>query len=83
MAATQLAWSVASAIGPLLYAFLLHHGAWAAWGGSLVMCALWSGTVEVLAARMPLASQAVTNEAEPVTPDEPIPALDPAPPTDS
>ena len=35
MAATQLAWSVAGAIGPLLWAFLLARGAWAAWGASL------------------------------------------------
>ena len=45
MAATQLAWSVAGAIGPLLWAFLLARGAWAAWGASLVLCAVWSGLV--------------------------------------
>jgi MFS family permease len=64
MAATQLAWSVASAIGPLLWSFLLARGAWAAWGASLVLCVVWSGLVHVLGARMPLAGRAVTNLAE-------------------
>jgi MFS family permease len=81
MAATQLAWSVSSAIAPLLYSFLLDRGSWAAWGGSLVLCVVWSGLVRVLGRRMPLASGSVTNEAEPVTPDEPVPAIDPAPET--
>ena len=64
MAATQLAWSVASAIGPLFRSFLLARGAWAAWGASLVVCGVWSGLVQVLGARMPLAGRAVTNVAE-------------------
>jgi len=64
MAATQLAWSVASAIGPLFWSFLLARGAWAAWGASLVVCGVWSGLVQVLGARMPLAGRAVTNVAE-------------------
>ena len=64
MAATQLAWSVAAAIGPLFWSFLLAQGAWAAWGASLVVCAVWSGLVQVLGARMPLAGRAVTNVAE-------------------
>ena len=64
MAATQLAWSVAGAVGPLLWAFLLARGAWAAWGVSLVLCAAWSGLVQLLGVRMPLAGRAVTNVAE-------------------
>jgi MFS family permease len=64
MAATQLAWSVAGAIGPLLWSLLLARGAWAAWGASLVLCLVWSGLVQVLGARMPLAGRAVTNVAE-------------------
>jgi len=63
MAATQLAWSVASAIGPLFWSFLLARGSWAAWGASLALCAVWSALVQVLGARMPLARSAVTNVA--------------------
>jgi len=64
MAATQLAWSVASAIGPLLWSFLLARGAWAAWGAAVVLCVVWSALVRVLGVRMPLAGRSVTNVAE-------------------
>jgi MFS family permease len=81
MAATQLSWSVASAIGPLFWSVLLARGAWATWGASLAVCAAWSGLVVVLGARMPLAALAVTNAPRPaVTADEPVPAIDPAAP---
>ena len=71
MAATQLAWGASGAVGPLLYAFLLHRGALEMWGGALVLCLLWAVTVEVMAGRMPLARQVVTNVAavETVVPD--------------
>lgn len=78
MAATQLAWSVASAIGPLFWSVLLAQGAWAAWGASLAVCVVWSALVRVLGARMPLAGLAVTNAPRPaVSADEPTPAVDP------
>ncbi len=64
MASMQLSWSTASAVSPLLYSALLHQGALALWGGTLVLCLLWAGLVEVLAARMPLARRPVTNVAE-------------------
>jgi MFS family permease len=64
MAATQLAWSLSGAVGPLLYATLLAHGSLSVWGGTLVLCALWAGLVALLAARMPLARERVTNLAE-------------------
>jgi MFS family permease len=64
MAATQLAWGASGAVGPLLFTFLLHRGALWLWGGVLVLCVLWAVTVEVMAARMPLARRAVTNVAE-------------------
>ncbi|MBO0847484.1 MAG: MFS transporter [Nocardioides sp.] len=64
MAATQLAWSASSAVGPLVYSALLDRGALAAWGGPLLLCLVWSGLVEVLAARMPQAARPVTNVAE-------------------
>jgi MFS family permease len=63
MAATQLAWGVAGAVGPLLYSALLARGAWALWGGNLVVCVVWAALVAVLARRMPLARRAVTNAA--------------------
>ena len=39
MAATQLAWGASGAVGPLLFAFLLHRGALWLWGGALALCA--------------------------------------------
>jgi MFS family permease len=65
MAATQLAWNTAGAVGPLLYSALLDRGALAAWAGPLVICVVWAGLVEVLAARMPQVTRPVTNVAEP------------------
>jgi MFS family permease len=80
MAATQLAWSVASAIGPLFWSVLLARGAWATWGASLVVCAVWSALVVLLAARMPLAAARVTNAPRPVAAaDEAVPAVEPGP----
>jgi hypothetical protein len=51
-------------VGPLLYSALLDSGPLPLWGGTLVLCALWAGLVVVLAARMPLARDRVTNVAE-------------------
>ncbi len=68
MAATQLAWAVASAIGPLFWSVLLARGTWATWGASLLVCAVWSWLVRVLGVRMPLAALAVTNAPRSVTP---------------
>jgi MFS family permease len=65
MAATQLAWSTAGAVGPLLYSALLDRGALAAWGGPLLLCLVWAGLVEMLATRMPQVRRPVTNVAEP------------------
>jgi MFS family permease len=64
MAATQLAWSLSGAIGPLLYSALLDRGALPLWGGAVLLCLVWAGLVEVLAHRMPLARRPVTNVAE-------------------
>jgi MFS family permease len=72
MAATQLAWSAAAAVSPLLYAALLDRGALAAWGGPVVICLAWALLVEGLTRRMPRVGHPVTNRAEPVT--EPGPA---------
>jgi MFS family permease len=77
MASMQLAWSIAGAVAPLLYSALLHQGALALWGGTVLLCAVWALLVEALAARMPLATQKVTNVAEaPVVPTAPV--VDPA-----
>jgi MFS family permease len=79
MAATQLAWSTSAAIAPLLYSFLLDRGSEPLWGGTLVLCLLWAGCVQVLSARMPLAGQRVTNVPETgevvaaVDPEAPVP----------
>jgi hypothetical protein len=87
MAATQLAWAVASAIGPLFWSLLLARGTWATWGASLLVCAVWSWLVRVLGARMPLVALAVTNAPRSVTPAdegvaaEGVAAVDPATPT--
>jgi MFS family permease len=64
MAATQLAWGASGAVGPLLYALLLHLGSLPLWGGGLALCLVWVVTVEVMAGRMPLARGVVTNVAE-------------------
>jgi MFS family permease len=78
MASMQLAWSTASAVAPLLYSALLHQGALALWGGAVLLCVVWAFFVEVLAARMPLARQKVTNVAEPpVGPASPVVPVDP------
>ncbi len=58
MAATQLAWGAAAAVSPLLYSALLDRGSLAAWGGPIVICAVWAVLVEVLTHRMPLVSAA-------------------------
>ena len=65
MAATQLAWGAAAAVSPLLYSRLLDRGSLAAWGGPIVICAVWAVLVEVLTHRMPQVSRPVTNVAEP------------------
>ena len=65
MAATQLAWSTAAAIAPLLYSALIDRGAWAAWGGPIAICLLWLALVEILTRRMPRVALPVTNVAEP------------------
>jgi MFS family permease len=78
MASMQLAWSISSAVAPLLYSALLHLGSLALWGGAVVLCAVWALLVEVLAVRMPLAGRAVAN-----VPEEPAhPAVRPAVPVD-
>jgi MFS family permease len=64
MAATQLAWSLSGAVGPVLYSTLLDRGSLPVWGGTVVICLVWAGLVEVLAHRMPLARRPVTNVAE-------------------
>src|SRR4051794_11065989 len=64
MAATQLAWSASGAVAPLLWSALLDRGALAAWTGPVVLCVVWAGLVELLAARMPQAARPVTNVAE-------------------
>jgi MFS family permease len=64
MAATQLSWSASSAVGPVVYSGLLDRGSLWLWGGALVLCAVWAVLVVLLAARMPLARQPVTNVAE-------------------
>jgi MFS family permease len=64
MAATQLAWGASAALAPLLYSALLDRGALAAWGGPVLVCAVWLGLVEVLARRVPHAVRPVTNLAE-------------------
>jgi MFS family permease len=77
MAATQLAWSASGAVGPLLYSALLDSGPVSLWGGTLVLCAVWAGLVGLLAARMPLARERVTNTAEAVAVDDPAIRPDP------
>ena len=65
MAATQLAWSASAAASPLFYSALLDQGPLPAWGGPVVVCAVWAVLVEVLARRMPQVRRPVTNTAEP------------------
>jgi MFS family permease len=65
MAATQLAWGAAGAVSPLLYSALLDRGSLAAWGGPILICAVWAVLIEVLTHRMPQVSRPVTNVAEP------------------
>lgn len=65
MAASQLAWSTAAAIAPLLYSALLDRGSLAAWGGPVLVCLLWLGLVQVLARQVPQVTRPVTNLAEP------------------
>jgi len=77
MAATQLAWTVSSAVGPLFWSVLLARGSWATWGAALLVCLAWSGLVAVLAARMPLVGQAVTNAPRAEVAEIPgVPAVD-------
>jgi MFS family permease len=64
MAATQLAWSSSGAVAPLLWSALLDRGALAAWAGPVLLCVVWAGLVEMLAARMPQVARPVTNVAE-------------------
>jgi MFS family permease len=71
MAATQLAWSMSGAVGPLLYSALLDTGPLPLWGGTVALCAVWAGLVVLLGARMPLAGQRVTNVAEAETVGDP------------
>jgi len=73
MAATQLAWSGAGAISPLLYAALLDRGSLAAWGGPALVCVVWALLIEVLARRMPQVVRPVTNVAEPEAVSAPLP----------
>jgi MFS family permease len=75
MAASQLAWGASGAVAPLLFTFLLHRGALPLWGGAVGLCLVWAATVRVMAARMPLARQVVTNVAEGAEP--PAAAVDP------
>ena len=65
MAASQLAWSASAAASPLFYSALLDRGPLPAWGGPVVVCAVWALLVEVLARRMPQVRRPVTNRAEP------------------
>jgi MFS family permease len=65
MAASQLAWSTSAAIAPLLYSALLDRGSLAAWGGPVLVCAVWLVLVQVLARRMPQVTRPVTNVADP------------------
>ncbi|WP_191908003.1 MFS transporter [Nocardioides cynanchi] len=74
MASMQLAWSTSGAVAPLLYSALLHRGALALWGGTLLLCLVWALLVQVLGVRMPLAGRAVTNLAQ----VDPTPVPDPA-----
>ncbi len=76
MAATQLAWGASGAVGPLLFTFLLHSGALQLWGGAVVLCLLWAVTVQVMAGRMPLAREMVTNVAEGAEPAVVEPTLE-------
>lgn len=78
MAATQLAWSSSGAVGPLLYSALLSWGSLALWGGTVVLCAGWAALVVLLAARMPLARERVTNVAETGSAADPELRPDPA-----
>jgi MFS family permease len=64
MAAIQLAWSASAAVSPLCYSALLDRGPLAAWGGPVVVCAVWALLVEVLARRMPQVRRPVTNSAD-------------------
>jgi MFS family permease len=63
MAATQLAWSLSGAVGPLLYSWLLDIGAQTLWAGAVLLCVVWALLVVLLAARMPMARERVTNAA--------------------
>jgi MFS family permease len=81
MASMQLAWSISGAVAPLLYSALLHRGSLTLWGGTLVLCLVWAGLVEVLAVRMPLVRRRVTNVAEPVPPVVPVDPAAEAPTT--
>ncbi len=64
MAATQLAWSLSGAVGPLLYSALLDRGPLPLWSGAVLLCGAWAALVVLLARRMPLARDRVTNVAE-------------------
>jgi MFS family permease len=82
MAATQLAWSAAAAVSPLLYSALLDRGALAAWGGPVAICVVWALLIEALARRMPRVGRPVTNlaEPEPVADVPPVSATGAEPP---
>jgi MFS family permease len=82
MAATQLAWSAAAAVSPLLYSALLDRGALAAWGGPVAICVMWALLIEALARRMPRVGRPVTNlaEPEPVADVPPVSATGAEPP---
>ena len=64
MSVVQLAWNTSGAISPLFYAFLLDRGAVAAWGGPLLLCAIWWLVVLRMSAVLPRARLPVTNQAE-------------------
>jgi MFS family permease len=61
MAVVQLSWSVASTVAPLLFTAMLDAGTAVAWGGLIVLLALWALTCVPLHRLLPLASRPVTN----------------------
>lgn len=64
MSVVQLAWTSSSAVAPLLYAFLLDHGALTGWGGPILLCVVWAAVVVHLPRVLPRAATRVTNAEE-------------------
>jgi MFS family permease len=62
MSVVQLSWSIAAAIAPVLYSWLLDRGALPGWGVLALIAMAWGAVTIPLHRRLPLAASRVTNQ---------------------